>query len=187
MAQVFGPTGATEHQEAFSRVRPSGAISPTRTNAWNVRPCSGARPSANAHPRQRAARPRKRPPHQPRPRPRNRKPAAEARRPACARRGGASYAAISRHKSPHPLVRRELGPLAPARMSRPPASSGCSAAVERDPRPEPTGYAPPLYTARRSKRIEGGAQTPACAGRLVRACAREAVVDPVLAVHACPP
>jgi hypothetical protein len=37
--------------------------------------------------------------------------------------GGACYASISTHKSPHPLARRELGPLARAGLSRPPASS----------------------------------------------------------------
>jgi hypothetical protein len=98
---------------------------------------------AQRTPAKRPGRPRNHPPHPaPGPDPRNLKPAAEARPPAGARRGGASYASISTQKSPHPP--RETGAWASyaSRRLAPPASGGCFVVVDRGPPPDPTGDAP---------------------------------------------
>jgi hypothetical protein len=59
-------------------------------------------------------------------------------------------------KRPTPLVRRELDPLPPAGVPRPPASSGCSAAVDRGPSPsQPVRTTP--STRKKVERMEAAA------------------------------
>jgi hypothetical protein len=131
------------------RVRPFAGISSRRSNAWRSAPAG----SPGDPP------PRNHSPHPaPGPDPRNLKPAAEARPPAGARRGGASYASasISTQKSPHPP--RETGAWASyaSRRIAPPASSGCFVVVDRGPNPEPTGDAPVLLWGHRASTERNG-------------------------------
>jgi hypothetical protein len=91
----------------------------------------------------------------PGPRPRDRKPAAEARPPAGARRGGASYTSISTQSRPTPWSDGSLA-LAASRRIAPPAPAGCFVVVDRGPNPDPTGDAPvPLWGHRASTERNG--------------------------------